>query len=137
MHTKPTYKELEQKVRELEQEAATRTRTDEAIRESEEKYRALFDESRDAIYITSREGKLLDVNRALLELFGYTREEMVEKINVRELYADPDDRDKFQQEIELKGSVRDYEEKFRKKNGASQRSMSTTPPFRKGLKKFL
>jgi PAS domain S-box-containing protein len=117
MHTKPTYEELEQKVRELEQEAATRTRTDEAIRESEEKYRALFDESRDAIYITSREGKFLDVNRALLELFGYTREEMVEKINVRELYADPDDRDKFQQEIELKGSVRDYEVKFRKKNG--------------------
>ena len=85
MHTKPAYKELEQKVRELEQEAATRTRTDEAIRESEEKYRALFDESRDAIYITSREGKFLDVNRALLELFGYTREEMVDKINVREI----------------------------------------------------
>ncbi len=126
MHTKPTYEELEQKVRELEQEAATRTRTDEAIRESEEKYRALFDESRDAIYITSREGKFLDVNRALLELFGYTREEMVDKINVREIYADPDDRDKFQQEIELKGSVRDYEEKFRKKNGAQMDCLLTS-----------
>jgi PAS domain S-box-containing protein len=126
MHTKPAYKELEQKVRELEQEAATRTRTDEAIRESEEKYRALFDESRDAIYITSREGKFLDVNRALLELFGYTRGEMVDKINVREIYADPDDRDKFQQEIELKGSVRDYELKFRKKNGAQMDCLLTS-----------
>jgi len=117
MHAKPTYEELEQKVKQLEQEAAVRKRTEQAIQESEKKYHTLFNESRDAIYITSREGKFLDANPALLKLFGYTREEMVDKINVREIYSDPRDRDKFQQEIEVKGSVRDYEVKFRKKNG--------------------
>jgi len=117
MTRKPTYQELEQSIKELKREAAELKRAEEAIREGEEKYRTLFDESRDAIYITSREGKFLDVNRALLELFGYTREEMIDKLNVREIYVYPEDRDKFQQEIEKKGSVRDYEVKFRKKNG--------------------
>ena len=117
MTRKPTYQELEQRIKELKREAAELKRAEEAIREGEEKYRTLFDESRDAIYITSREGKFLDVNRALLELFGYSREEMIDKLNVREIYVYPGDRDKFQQEIEEKGSVRDYEVKFCRKNG--------------------
>jgi len=117
MTKKQTYEELQQRVKELEKEAVERKRAEETIRKGEEKYRMLFDESRDAIYITSREGKILDVNRALLELFGYSREEMIDKLNVREIYVYPGDRDKFQQEIEKKGSVRDYEVKFCKKNG--------------------
>jgi PAS domain S-box-containing protein len=101
----------------LQREIAERKRTAEALRENEEKYRILFDESIDAIYITSREGKFIDANRALLELFGYTREEIIQDLNVREIYVYPDDRDKFQHEIEQKGSVRNYKVKFRKKNG--------------------
>lgn len=113
----PTYQELEKRIKELTREAAELKRAGEAIRGAEEKYRILFDESKDAIYITSREGKFLDVNRALLELFGYSREEMIDKLDVREIYVYPGERDTFQQEIEKKGSVRDYEVKFKKKNG--------------------
>ena len=78
MTNNPIYKTLEQSIKELQREAAELRRSDEAIWEGEEKYRTLFDESRDAIYITSREGKFLDVNRALLELFEYSREEMID-----------------------------------------------------------
>jgi PAS domain S-box-containing protein len=113
----PTYQELEQRIKEVTREAAELKRAGEVIREAEEKYRTLFDESKDAIYITSREGKFLDVNRALLGLFGYSREEMIDKLDVREIYVYPGERDTFQQEIEKKGSVRDYEVKFKKKNG--------------------
>jgi len=117
MSRTPTHQELEQRNKESTREAAELRRAGEATREAEEKYRTLFDESNDAIYITSREGKFVDVNRALLELFGYSREEMIDKLNVREIYVYPGDRDKFQQEIEEKGSVRDYEVKSCKKNG--------------------
>jgi PAS domain S-box-containing protein len=86
------------------------------LRESEERYRTLFEESRDAINITTREGQFLDGNQSFLDLFGYAREEMME-LNVRELYADPADRVRFQHEIEEKGAVRDYEAKLRKKDG--------------------
>jgi PAS domain S-box-containing protein len=122
----PTRRELEQRITELMQEAAGLKRAVEARREAEERYRILFDESNDAIYITSREGKFLDVNPALLELFGYTREEMIDKLDVREIYVYPGERDMFQREIENKGSVRDYEVKFKKKNGTEMDCILTS-----------
>jgi diguanylate cyclase (GGDEF)-like protein/PAS domain S-box-containing protein len=89
---------------------------EEALRESKERYQTLFEESGDAIYINTREGRFIDVNRSMLELFGYTREEMI-GMNALRIYVNPDDRSKFQQEIEQRGSVRNYEVKFHKKNG--------------------
>lgn len=126
MTRKPTYQELERRIKELKRKASEFKRAEEAIREGEQKYRTLFDESRDAIYISSRESKFLDVNRALLELFGYSREEMIDKLNVREIYVYPDDRDKFQQEIEKKGSVGNYEVKFCKKNDTEMDCLLTS-----------
>jgi PAS domain S-box-containing protein len=113
----PTHQEFEQSIKEATRETGEFKRARGAIQEAEEKYRTLFDESNDAIYITSREGKFLDINPALLELFGYSREEMIDKLDVREIYAYPGERDAFQREIEKKGSVRDYEVKFKKKDG--------------------
>ena len=93
-----------------------RKRAQEAQRESEYRYRTLFEESRDAVYITSREGEIIGINQSGLDLFGYTREELMES-NIREIYVHPKDRQRFQKVIERKGSVRDYEVKFRKKDG--------------------
>ncbi|MEE9566829.1 MAG: PAS domain S-box protein, partial [Desulfobacteria bacterium] len=53
-----------------------RKRAEEALRESEKKYRTLFEYSRDAVVISTREGKLVDVNQAWLDLYGLTREEI-------------------------------------------------------------
>ena len=89
---------------------------EEALRESEEKYRTLFEESRDTIYVATRDGKFIDINRAGLELLGYTEEDVM-SLNIWEMYADPADRLPFQQEIERRGFVKDYEIRFRKKDG--------------------
>ena len=89
---------------------------EEALRESEEKWRAVFEQSRDAISITARNGKYVDANRAFLDLFGYTQEE-IQSSNSIERYAYPEDREKFTKEVEEKGSVKDYELRLRKKNG--------------------
>jgi PAS domain S-box-containing protein len=126
MPSKPTYEELETRLRELERQTVAPRVSEEVILESEQKYRTLFNDSRDAIYITSREGKFLDVNPALLELLGYAREEMIDKTNVHNIYVNPADRDRFQREIERKGSVRDYEVKFCKKNGTEMDCLLTS-----------
>ena len=88
-----------------------------ALRRSETRYRTLFGESRDAVYMNTREGKILDINQAGVDLLGYPRDELI-GMNVRRLYVHPEERSVFQREIEQKGSVRDYELKFRRKDGA-------------------
>jgi len=97
----------------------------EALRESEEKYRSLFEESRDAIYISTREGKFVDVNQAALDLFSYTRQEMLE-LDIQGIYINRHDRLKFQKEIESTGYVRDYEIKLKKKDGTQMTCLLTT-----------
>ena len=90
--------------------------TEEALRESEERYRSLFEESRDSIYITTRKGNFVIANQSTMELFGFSREEMF-KLNLRELYVNPEDWRQFKRDIEEKGSVRDYEVKLKNKSG--------------------
>ena len=89
---------------------------EEKLRESEIQYRSLFESSMDAIYLTRRDGPFLKVNKAALDLFGYTSEEMV-GMDIRKVYADPNDRAAFQQEIEKNRFIRDYEVRFKKKDG--------------------
>ncbi|WP_214020222.1 PAS domain-containing sensor histidine kinase [Methanoculleus sp.] len=54
-----------------------RHRAEEAIRQSEKKYRTLFDSAGDAILIHDLDGKLLDVNRVATKHLGYSREELL------------------------------------------------------------
>jgi PAS domain S-box-containing protein len=79
-------------------------------------YRDLFADSRDAVYVSSREGTILTINKAGVELFGYSRVEML-GMDIRALYADPNDRERFRQEIERRGAVKDYEVSLVRKDG--------------------
>jgi PAS domain S-box-containing protein len=67
-----------------------RKRTEEALRKSEQRYRALFDESRDGVWLNARNGLLVEANQAFLDLFGLTREE-ARHWNVIKAYRDPAD----------------------------------------------
>jgi PAS domain S-box-containing protein len=59
------------------QDITDRVGTEEALRASEESYRAIFEASGDAIYVLDRDtGAILDVNRAACELNGFSAEEM-------------------------------------------------------------
>jgi PAS domain S-box-containing protein len=105
----------------LEEQVTVRTAE---LRESEERYRTFFKQSKDVIFVTSREGTILDVNQAALDLFGYTKEEML-SINSWDWYVDSADSKRFQQLIELEKSVRDFEVRFRKKDGTTMDCLLT------------
>ena len=87
-----------------------------ALNESLERYRVLFENSRDAILITKPDGTFVDVNDAALRFFGYSRSELLVQ-NVVVIYFDPADRKRFIEDIEKGGYVRDYEVRLKKKDG--------------------
>lgn len=86
------------------------------LQKNEKQYRELFQQSKDAIYISTRSGKFIEINPAGIELFGYNKEEIY-SIDIADLYVNQKDRQTFQAIIERKGQVKDYEVKLRKKNG--------------------
>lgn len=57
-------------------ESAGRRRAENMLSEVEERYRALFERSRDCVFLTDLEGNFLDANHTALELFGYSRDEL-------------------------------------------------------------
>lgn len=60
------------------------------LRESEERHRALFESSRDAIVVTDDDGRYLQANNAAAELFGYPRERLL-SMRVSDLRVPDDD----------------------------------------------
>jgi len=96
-----------------------------ALRESEERYRTLFEGSRDAIYITSGDNRSVEFNQATLDLFGYTRAEIM-KMKLREVFLNPGDLRSLEREIRNKGYVKDYEVKFRRSDGEQMTCLITS-----------
>lgn len=95
-----------------------RRRVEEELKASEEKYRTLFERVRHGLFISTREGRFIDCNAALLEMLGYSDKEEFLAIDIaKDLYVNPEDRKRFQQRIEKNGYVKDMEVEFKKKTG--------------------
>jgi PAS domain S-box-containing protein len=87
------------------------------LEQSEQKYRSRFEESFDGLFITSPEGKILDMNRKGIALFGYkTKEEVCSLDLEKDVYADPLDRKRILARVGAEGSS-EYEVVVKKKNG--------------------
>jgi len=89
-----------------------------ALLESEQKYRSLFESSKDAIYISTPEGRFLDINPAGVELLGYNAKEELLNIDIiKDLYVNPMDRKRFEKLIRESGHAKDFEVILKRKNG--------------------
>jgi len=96
-----------------------------ALAQSERQYHNLFESSRDPIYITTEDGHFIDANEALVDLFGYTKEEIL-AISASELYIRPEDREAFRVAIQEKGFVASYPVTLKRKDGAHVRCLLTS-----------
>ncbi len=78
--------ELRQRVTELETSESRHERIEEALRQSEEELRAIFDGARDGIMVLDKMGSVVRINKYILEIGGYTEDELVGKrIDVLEM----------------------------------------------------
>jgi PAS domain S-box-containing protein len=107
-----------------------RKRTEEALRESEKKYRDFFTTSRDPVFITSPDGRWIDFNDSALEMFGYSSREELMSLPVAALYENPEERRALMQRIQTNDYVREYPVRLTRKDGRVIDTLVTSVPLR-------
>lgn len=108
-----------------------RKQVEELLRQSEEKYRSLFEESKDAIFITSPKGQYVDINPAAVTLLGYDSKEELLKVDIaREVYYVPEERQKVINLLNHQGFVKDLEVVLKRKNGEKINVLMTATTVR-------
>jgi len=92
--------------------------TEQNLRKSEQKFRAIIDHMLDIYYRTDAEGKLIMASPSCQELLGYSQEELL-GTRLSDLYADPAIRDTFVQKlVEQGGKYYGFENSLRRKDGS-------------------
>jgi two-component system NtrC family sensor kinase len=108
-----------------------RKRFERELRDSERRYRGLFEHVQHGIFISTKEGRFLDCNPALLEMLGYRSKEEFLKIDIaRDLYVNPEDRRTFQRLVERNAFVKDFEVEFKRRDGQKITILLTAHPIR-------
>lgn len=78
------------------------------LKTSETKFRSIFENSHDVIYVSNQNGKIIDINKSAERLFGYTRDEIL-NMNSTVLYENKKDRERFVSEIDQTGNCANFE----------------------------
>ncbi|MEW6702766.1 MAG: PAS domain S-box protein, partial [Bacteroidota bacterium] len=92
---------------------------EEALRESEEKFRWLFENVPDGIYLSSQTGKLINANNTLVQMLGYdSKEQLLNADIAKELYLNPAERTLWIKELEATKKLRGIELHLKRKDGS-------------------
>jgi PAS domain S-box-containing protein len=103
-----------------------RKRMEEALRESEEKFSAAFRASPIGLVIATLDGKYVEVNQALCDLLGYSREELLGKTAVEVGIFSADTRQAWVEALEREeGAMTNRELSFQLRNGISRTTLSS------------
>jgi two-component system NtrC family sensor kinase len=87
-------------------------------RSAEDKYRLLFEQVQEGVYLATPAGKLIDCNDAFVNMLGYSTREELQVLNLdAEICVDARQRESFRKEIEAHNYVRNFEVTMRRKDG--------------------
>ncbi len=99
--------------------AIKRQLDEEKLLSSESRYRGLFENVVDGVYIASREGDIVTANPALVEMLGYDSVEDLKRAGrTTVLYVNPIDRERVFARLESDGVVKNFEYRLRRKDGS-------------------
>ncbi len=99
------------------EELTDRRKAEAALRESENKYRAIFDNVQDVFYQTDLSGIILEISPSIKHFAEFDRVDMIGS-PVYSLYYNPDDRVKLLEALMINGELRDYELMLKTRKGA-------------------
>jgi diguanylate cyclase (GGDEF)-like protein/PAS domain S-box-containing protein len=100
-----------------------RKRTQEALRESEERYRLLFERNMAGVFRTTLEGRILECNQAAASMLGYDSPEELLATPLARIHHSSSDREAFLRKLKSEKSLTNHETMLRRKNGESSWAM--------------
>ncbi len=109
----------------LQKEIFERKRAEAVLKESEDKYNQFFKTSRDCVFITSKDGKFIDLNDAAVELLGYPSREELLQMKIPYVYANREERAKHARVIAECGYVKEYPIDLRRRDGSVRHVLIT------------
>jgi len=96
------------------------------MRRSERRYRRIFEGSKDMIFVTDVEGRILDLNPAGVELLKFSsKAEALSLPHLREIFQDPRDWERFQLKVEVEDYIRDLELTLKPQSGGQVYALLT------------
>ncbi len=99
--------------------AIKRQKDESRLRSSEARYRGLFENVIDGVYIASREGEIVAANPALVDMLGYDSvEELKAAGKTTVFYVNPVDRERVFARLEAEGVIKNFEYRLRQKDGS-------------------
>ena len=121
---------MEIRVREMEYEGrkvrvgaimdiTERKRVEDALRESEERYRTLFEGIPVGLYRITSRGEVREANPALVDIIGYPDRESFKRTNANNHYVDAADRRRWQKLVAQHGTVDNFETRMRRYDGST------------------
>jgi len=119
MTKKPTYEELEQRVSELDKEVSKLKQTQEALDQSEERYRGLVENSFDGIFV-QKGSKIIFTNQRLDEMLGYKEDELLGFDHWLVYHPDYQETTRKRAQARMRGEkvTHQYEVKLQRKDGS-------------------
>ena len=113
---------------ELNEEIAERKRIEQDLRQSEEKYRGIFDESIATVYLFDNKNKFLDSNQAGIGLLGYSREELL-SMSIPDVDADTTVALPAHQQLLEGERIINYEHQLKRKDGKVITVLNNSKPI--------
>jgi PAS domain S-box-containing protein len=94
-----------------------RKRSEDALRESEARYRSLVQSATYGVYQTTVDGRLVLVNPSLVAILGFESDRELLGMNARDLYVDPTDRDRLIEEYRTSRLIRGVQTRWKRRDG--------------------
>jgi PAS domain S-box-containing protein len=88
-------------------------------REAERRYRELFDNVQEGIYVSSPQGRFIEINDAMVRILGYSSREEVLQLDIpTQVYFSAERRQELADELKRTGEMHNHEEVLRRKDGS-------------------
>jgi PAS domain S-box-containing protein len=116
---KTTLEALPKRIKALKKAAAVHRQMENALHESEEKYRTLTENIAVGIFRSTPgpKGRFIEVNPAFVSMLGYRNKQELAAQEVAQIYLDPKDRSKYSRKLSTKGFVKNEELLLKRKDG--------------------